>query len=108
MDENKISEEKENKQGVQIFFPDQSLISSKFSDYVQVNANLESISITFVQKLPFNPEGEDADAGEVVARICLTWPHFFRFAKLINKTAFDNKEKVVNFINDAASAFSEE
>lgn len=108
MDEKKTPEEQNKNQPLNVIFPGES-ITSKFCDLVHITSNSENVSLTFIQKIPYRQDGQEkeAETGEVVARVCMSWPHFYRFAKLINDTAVNNEDRVVKALNESISFFSE-
>ncbi len=107
MDEKKTPEKQDKRKPISLMFPGES-VASKFSDLIHVTSNPESVSLTFIQQIPYKPDDQEGgEAGEVVARVCMTWPHFYRFAKLIKDTAINNKDRVVKALDEATSIFSE-
>jgi hypothetical protein len=61
-----------------------------FSDYVKLEANLETVSFTFAVRSPDNL------SAEVSHRVIMTLPHFFRLCEICGKADADMKQRIEN------------
>lgn len=78
-------------------------IEGAFADQVQMSADPNHMSFSFLQRIPFiKDDEENTEQSVVVARINMTWPHIFRFQKLLHKIISERKEGVIQYLEEVS------
>lgn len=62
-----------------------------FANGIQIDTSYDSVVLHFIQKLPGELDLEEAPNGKLISSIVLSWPHFARITRLLNRVLDENR-----------------